>query len=119
MSEKKVTETANTALSIEELKAKYGLIYKIGVNITIDDDTEKSVELIFKKPTANNVDRFIKRASDSTSKAAKNLVYDCIIEEYKEKLDAALEEYPGCALTFAEKLMSVIGGTGETNLKLL
>ena len=35
----------------EELKEKYGKVYRVGATIEVDDETEKNVEFFFKRPS--------------------------------------------------------------------
>ena len=34
----------------EEMKEKYGKVYRVGATIEVDDETEKTVEFYFKRP---------------------------------------------------------------------
>lgn len=44
----------------EELKEKYGKVYRVGATIEVDDETEKNVEFFFKRPSTASYDRYVK-----------------------------------------------------------
>lgn len=43
----------------EELKEKYGKVYRVGATIEVDDETEKNVEFFFKRPSTASYDRYV------------------------------------------------------------
>lgn len=103
----------------EKLKEKYGKVYSVGATIEVDDDTEKTVEFFFKKPSTGSYDRYVKTTSQGATKALKTFLFDNVTDESKATLEADLEEYPALALSIGEKLLSMLGLSKQTNLKML
>ncbi len=103
----------------EELKAKYGKVYRVGATIDVDDETEKTVEYFFKKPSTGSYDRYVKTTAQGATKALKTFLFDNVTEESKAALEADLEEYPALALSIGEKLLGMLGLSKQTNLKML
>lgn len=44
----------------EEMKEKYGKVYRVGATIEVDDETEKNVEFFFKRPSTASYDRYVR-----------------------------------------------------------
>lgn len=103
----------------EELKEKYGKVYRVGATIDVDDETEKTVEYFFKKPSTGSYDRYVKTTAQGATKALKTFLFDNVTEESKAALEADLEEYPALALSIGEKLLGMLGLSKQTNLKML
>ena len=112
-------ETTQATPSVDDLKAKYGKIYRVKATITPDDDTTVDVEYIFAKPSVASYDRYTKTASNGMTKALQGFLFDSIIPEYQTKLESDLEEYPALTLTIGEKLLSMLGLSKDVNLKKL
>lgn len=102
----------------EELKEKYGKVYRVGATIEVDDETEKNVEFFFKRPSTASYDRYVKTAQGAT-KALKVFLFDNVVEESRASLEANLEEFPALALSIGEKLLGMLGLSKQTNLKML
>ena len=50
--------------SEEQLKAKYGgKLYRVGITVPVDDESEKEFSYYFKRPTVPSYDRYIKTAA--------------------------------------------------------
>jgi len=106
--------------NLSELKAKYGgRVYQIGATIEVDDETEKTVEYFFKRPTTGSYDRYVKTASQGATKSLKVLLFDNVAEESRAALEADLEEFPALAISIGEKLLGLLGLSKQTNLKQL
>ncbi len=103
----------------EELKEKYGKVYRVGATIEVDDETEKNVEFFFKRPSAASYDRYVKTTAQGATKALKVLLFDNVVEESRVSLEANLEEFPALALSIGEKLLGMLGLSKQTNLKML
>lgn len=111
---------AATKSKLEELKAKYdGKVYRVGATIEVDDETEKTVEYFFKRPSTGSYDRYVKTTAQGATKALKAFLFDNVTEESKAALEADLEEFPALALSIGEKLLGMLGLSKQTNLKLL
>lgn len=108
-----------TTINTEALKEQYGKIYQLDLTLTPDDETEIEVSYIFKKPTTASYDRYVKTASGGMTKALKTFMFDNIIPEHKDKLEADLEEYPALTLSAGEKLLSMLGLSKNANLMKL
>lgn len=108
-------------LNIEEnLKAKYEKLYRVGVTIPIDDESEKEFSYHFKRPSVPSYDRYVKTLSQvGPTKASKAFMLDAVVEEDKERLTADMEEYPGVGITIGTKLTEILGLTNTANLKKL
>ena len=58
--------------SEEQLKAKYGgKLYRVGITVPVDDESEKEFSYYFKRPTVPSYDRYIKTAAQGITKASK------------------------------------------------
>ena len=106
--------------SDEELKAKYGKAYRIGMTVSEDDETEIELVYHFKRPSVPSYDRYIKTASKiGMTKASKTFMLDAVVDEDRDRLTADMEEYPGVAITIGNKLTELLGLTDGVNLKKL
>ena len=105
--------------SIDDLKVKYGKVYKVCTTVDPDDDTTVNLEYIFKKPSIASYDRYVKTASKGATKALQQFLFDSVTDEYKARLESDLEEYPALALTIGEKLLIMMGLSKDVNLTRL
>jgi len=114
-------ENSNKAAAkLDELKAKYGTVYRIGMTIPVDDNEEKECTYHFKRPSVPSYERYIKSAAQSgIVKSSKAFMLDAIVEEDRERLVADMEENPGIAITIGNKLTETLGMTNTVNLKML
>ena len=95
----------------EELKAKYGKVYKVGVTIPVDDIDSLDMTYYFKKPSLPAYDRFVKTMNKvGASAASKRFLMDAVVDEDKE---------PGVAITVGNKLSEILGLTDSVNLRKL
>lgn len=113
--------TPTQGIDPEALKQKYGgKVYKVGVTVPIDDESEQEFSYFFKRPSVPSYDRYIKTASKvGITKASKAFMQDAVVEEDRERLTADMEEYPGVAITIGNKLTELLGLTDGVNLKKL
>ena len=73
--------------SEEQLKAKYGgKLYRVGITVPVDDESEKEFSYYFKRPTVPSYDRYIKTAAQGITKASKAFMLDAVIDEDAERL---------------------------------
>ena len=100
----------------EEMKEKYGKVYRVG---EVDDETEKTVEFYFKRPSTASYDRYVKTTAQGATKALKTFLFDNVVAESEADLEADLEEFPALALSIGEKLLGMLGLSKQTNLKML
>lgn len=106
--------------SDEELKAKYGKVYRIGMTVSEDDETEIELIYRFKRPSVASYDRYVKTVSQiGASKASKRFMLDAVVEEDEARLTADAETYPGVAIAIGGKLTDILGLTNTVNLKKL
>ena len=99
--------------SEEQLKAKYGgKLYRVGITVPVDDESEKEFSYYFKRPTVPSYDRYIKTAAQGITKASKAFML-------AERLTKDMEENPGIAIAIGNKLTEILGLTGTANLKKL
>lgn len=111
---------ASKLASDEELKAKYGNIYRIGMTVSEDDEHEIELVYRFKRPSVASYDRYVKTlAQIGASKASKRFMLDAVVEEDAERLTADAETYPGVAIAIGGKLTDILGLTNAVNLKKL
>lgn len=103
----------------EELKAKYGKVYKVAVTIEPDDDTQLELTYYFKRPNTASYDRYVKMAAKGMTKALRDFVFDNVLEESRRSLERDLEEYPALALEVGQKLLAMLGLATSTNLRML
>ena len=55
----------------EELKEKYGKVYRVGATIEVDDETEKNVEFFFKRPSTASYDRYVKTTAQGATRRSR------------------------------------------------
>ncbi|TCL43223.1 DUF6848 family protein [Harryflintia acetispora] len=103
----------------EELRAKYGKVYRVEAIIEPDDETQLEMTYYFKRPNTASYDRYVKMMSKSMTKALRDFVFDNVLAESREKLERDLEEYPALTLDVGQKLLAMLGLTTSTNLKML
>lgn len=101
------------------LKAKYGKVYRVGLTLEPDDDTEIEKEYFFKRASAGSYDRYVKTTAQGATKALKTFLLDNVLEESRAALETDLEEYPAMTLSLGEKLLSMLGFSKSANLKML
>lgn len=107
-------------VSDEELKAKYGKVYRIGMTVSEDDENEVELVYRFKRPSVASYDRYVKTlAQIGASKASKQFMLDAVVEEDEARLTADVELYPGVAIAIGGKLTDILGLTNAVNLKKL
>ena len=119
--QKKNEGTAVTAPdAAEALRQKYGKVYKVGVTVPVDDETESELSYHFKRPSIPVYDRFVKTMSKiGISKASKTFILDSVVDEDRERLTADMEEYPGISITIGNRLGELLGLGNDVNLKKL
>ena len=119
--QKKNEGTAVTAPdAAEALRQKYGKVYKVGVTVPVDDETESELSYHFKRPSIPVYDRFVKTMSKiGISKASKTFILDSVVDEDRERLTADMEEYPGISITIGNRLGALLGLGNDVNLKKL
>lgn len=106
--------------SDEDLKAKYGKVYRIGMTVSEDDENEVELVYRFKRPSVASYDRYVKTlAQIGASKASKQFMLDAVVEEDEARLTADVELYPGVAIAIGGKLTDILGLTNAVNLKKL
>ena len=72
MEDPKKNETATPGNPTEAMKQKYGKVYKVAVNVPVDDENEAELAYHFKRPSVPVYDRFVKTMSKiGISKASK------------------------------------------------
>jgi len=104
----------------EALKAKYGKVYRIGMTVSEDDETEVELVYHFKRPSVASYDRYVKTlAQIGASKASKRFMLDAVVEEDEARLTADAENFPGVAIAIGSKLTDILGLTNAVNLKKL
>ena len=112
--------TAAAAEKLDELKAKYGTVYRIGMTVPVDDTKETELNYHFKRPSVPSYDRYIKSAAQAgITKASKVFLLDAVVDEDKDRLLSDMEETPGIAITIGNKLTEILGMTNTVNLKML
>lgn len=111
---------ADKPASDEELKSKYGKVYRIGMTVSEDDENEVELVYRFKRPSVASYDRYVKTlAQIGASKASKRFMLDAVVEEDEARLTADAETYPGVAIAIGGKLTDILGLTNAVNLKKL
>lgn len=116
----KTTETNQATCTENELKAKYGKLYRVSMTVPVDDTEEKEFTYHFKRPSLPSYDRYIKSAAQvGITKASKVFMLDSAVDEERDSLIADMEEFPGVAISIANKLTEILGLTNTANLKKL
>ena len=117
---KKNEGSATAPDAAEAMRQKYGKVYKVGVTVPVDDETESELSYHFKRPSVPVYDRFVKTMSKiGISKASKTFILDSVVDEDKERLTADMEEYPGISITIGNRLGELLGLGNDVNLKKL
>jgi len=62
MKDNPISSAAPKLASDEELKAKYGKVYRIGMTVSEDDENEVELVYRFKRPSVASYDRYVKNA---------------------------------------------------------
>lgn len=108
---------------LDEMKERYKeegkIIYQVVSVINEDDDSEKELIFLFKKPTVASYDRYVKTTAASSMRALKTFIIDNIVDEQEEELRETLEEYPALAIGVGEKLLNMLGLSKSTTVKKL
>ena len=111
---------ADKPASDEELKSKYGKVYRIGMTVFEDDETEIELVYHFKRPSVASYDRYVRSlAQIGASKASKQFMLEAVVDEDEARLTADAETYPGVAVAIGGKLTDILGLTNAVNLKKL
>ncbi len=104
----------------EQLRQKYGKIYRVSITVPVDDEETQEFTYHFKRPSVPSYDRYVKSAAKTgITKASKVFMLDNVVEEEQDKLTADMEENPGIAITIGNKLTEILGLTDSANLKKL
>lgn len=112
------TETIKGKTFEEEMKAKYGTLYEIGVTVDADDETEgRAITFLFRKPNVAAFNRYLKNAKKNMTASTTVFTTDCIIEEQAEQYKAECDRYPGLALNMGSKLLETIGMGDAVNFR--
>lgn len=102
----------------DEYSAKYGVVYKIGITVPIDDMEDREFSYHFKRPAVAAYDRYVQTLSKiGVTNASNNFMLDSVIAEDKERLMKDIGEWPGVAITISQKLTSILGLVDNVNLK--
>ena len=110
---------ANVNYTVGQLRQYGGKLYRVGITVPVDDESEKEFSYYFKRPTVPSYDRYIKTAAQGITKASKASMLDAVIDEDAERLTKDMEENPGIAISIGNKLTEILGLTGTANLKKL
>lgn len=103
----------------KKYKASDGEIYEVSTTIQEDDDTEKELTWLFRRPQMASYDRYVKMAGTSNTKALKTFILDNIIPEQEDKMRDTLNEYPAHAIGVGNKLLYILGFSQDATVKKL
>lgn len=93
-------------LNEDELKRKYGKVYKIEITL---DELDKTFIFYFKAPHMASINRYLKNTSKRIIQSNIDFVKDNIIDEQGEEIEKVLKEYIGIAGNISGKLLGFIG----------
>jgi len=105
--EEKMKETKEfiSKEKIEELKQKYGQVYKSEIEFKDEEDNDRVIEVIFRKPNADDLDSFQTESQSSLSLARQNIFNSLVVyPEDKKKVMDEIGNYHGVYLQFVEEL---------------
>jgi hypothetical protein len=87
---------------IDALKAKHGKIFQTGVD---------KRPFLFRKPSADEFERWQIRASDPKERTAsfRELCMVCIVDPPESELDSILDQNPGYAMSVGAKILEKAG----------
>jgi len=105
--EEKMKETKEfiSKEKIEELKQKYGQVYKSEIEFKDEEDNDRVIEVIFRKPNADDLDSFQTESQSSLSLARQNMFNSLVVyPEDKKKVMDEIGNYHGVYLQFVEEL---------------
>ena len=100
----------------ENLKAKYGKVYKVEVEI---DDISEEFTFYFKAPNSASLNRYIKNASKKHLQAGIDFAQENVIEEQIEQFKNTIKDYVGISQMVATKLLGFLGFTDNVTAKKL
>lgn len=103
----------------EKYKATGKKVYEVTITIQEDDENQKELGFIFRKPNTASYDRYMKTTSASPTKAIRTFIQDNIVEEQADELKNVVEEYPAASISIGEKLLYMLGLSKETSVKKL
>lgn len=93
--------------------------YRITVDIPVDGVNFNTLDYRFNRPLPVSYDRYIKTVSKiGITQASKTFLLDAVVDADKDRLIADLAEYPGAALSMADKLTELLGMTSVNLTKL-
>lgn len=108
---------------MENLRKKYkesdGEVYEVSATIQEDDDTEKELSWLFRRPKMASYDRYVKMAGTSNTKALKTFILDNIIPEQEARMRDTLIKYPAHAISVGNKLLYILGFSQDATVKKL
>lgn len=76
-------------------------------------DADVELSFRFAKPNKMEIKRLQDTAGKNASQAARNLLLSTVHPDDKDKLTAAMEEYPGIATTYSTVLIKAVGISSE------
>ncbi len=74
-----------------------------------DDARNVSLTFRFAKPNKTQIQRLQDRAAKNPGQASRTLILDIVHPDDKEALEAAMEEYPGIAMSFSTAIIKGVG----------
>lgn len=111
-----VEEMDKELLNEEKLKAKYGKVYKVEVEI---EDISEEFTFYFKAPNSASLNRYIKNASKKHLQAGIDFAQENVIEEQIEQFKNTIKDYVGISQMVATKLLGFLGFTDNVTAKKL
>lgn len=112
-----VKEELKNDLSNEDtLKAKYGRVIKINVEL---EEMGEDLTFYFKAPSTASFSRYIKNASKKQLQAGIDFSQENVIEEQKEKFKNVVENYVGVSQMVTAKILEMFGFTDNITAKKL
>ena len=120
-----VQETKDTDVNVgfEALCRKYKEQGKSGfivtTNLSQEDDMDEDHSFLFNEPKAASYDRYVKTASQSSTRAMRTFVLDNICDEQRKELESMLVDYPAMGISLGEKLLYMLGLSKNTRVRKL
>lgn len=98
-------------------QGKSGFI--VTTNLSQEDDMDEDHSFLFNEPKAASYDRYVKTASQSSTRAMRTFVLDNICDEQRKELESMLVDYPAMGISLGEKLLYMLGLSKNTRVRKL
>lgn len=108
---------------LEALKEKYGKVLLVKVpdlqNLKDDRGDPVTLSFVFHTPKSQDMERFLKEVNKAPARAMKNMCFALVVEELKDDLEIAVDDYPAICSGIASRILDRMGMSDAVELKNL